>query len=247
MVRRSVLSSPGSERAMLEKAAESDADEVILDLEDGVAPTQKDAARDIVVAALDDIDWDVSVLSVRVNGFGTGLAARDIRAVVSAAGSTLDTLFLPKVTDEHHVHTAATLLSELEDELGIADPLGLEISIEEVEAVQNVDDVAAASDRLEALMFGPGDYSASQGAQLDSMGAHSDSGQYPGDVWHYVRSRMAIAADANGLDCIDGPYGDFTDEEGHRAECRRARALGFDGKWAIHPAQVETINDVFSL
>lgn len=231
---------------MLEKAAASDADEVILDLEDGVAPNRKEAAREVVVEALHDVEWDADVVSVRVNGFGTGLAAADIRAVVLGAGSELDALVLPKVLGPHHVHTAATTLSELEAEAGLSDPLDLEVPIEEVEAVQTIDAVAAASERVSALMFGPGDYSASQGATLDSVGAHGDSGQYPGDIWHYVRSRMVVAARANGIDAVDGPYGDFTDEAGHRAECLRVRALGFDGKWAIHPAQVATINDVFS-
>lgn len=245
-VRRSGLTTPGSSHKMMKKAAESDADEVILDLEDSVVPDEKPAARGKIVDAIHELDWSDTVLAVRINDLETPYAYGDLIEVVEGAGEELDVIAVPKVTSVDDVSFVDTMLAQIEENEGFDNEIGIEVPIEEVEAVQNIDDIAASSDRLEALVFGPGDYSASQGVQLDSIGAHGDKGAYPGDIWHYVRNRIVVAARANGLDAIDGPYGDFSDPEGCREEAIRTKTIGFTGKWVIHPSQIEVVNDAFA-
>ncbi|MEN3161253.1 CoA ester lyase [Tistrella mobilis] len=242
-LRRSQLSVPGSSEKMMAKAAGSAADHVFLDLEDAVAPNAKVAARAKIVTALRELDWGNRTRCVRINDLGTEYAYEDVITVVEGAGEYLDTIMVPKVKTAHDVMWIDILLGQIERKLGLTRRIGVEVLIEEVEGMMNIDAIAAASPRLECLIFGMGDYSASQG--IDIGGAFGPSG-YPGDIWHYPRYRLAIAARAHGLDAVDGPFADFRNPEAYREECRRAMTLGCVGKWAIHPAQIEPALEVFS-
>jgi citrate lyase subunit beta/citryl-CoA lyase len=243
-LRRSELSTPGSNEEMMVKAAAGTADFVFLDLEDAVAPNEKVPSRAKVVHALRTHDWGRKTRAVRINNVETEWAYEDVIHVVEEAGEFLDIIIVPKVKSAEDVRWVATLISQIEKKLKRQRPIGLEVLIEEVEAMINVDSIAKATPRLEALIFGPGDYSASQGVRLDAVGGVSND--YPGDVWHYARNRVVIAARAAGIDAIDGPFADFRDGDGYRRECAKATVLGFVGKWCIHPAQIEIANDVFS-
>jgi citrate lyase subunit beta / citryl-CoA lyase len=241
--RRVQLSVPGASAKMMEKAAASAADHVFLDLEDAVAPRAKVAARSQVVAALRSLDWRGKTRCVRINDLRTRYAYADIIEVVRGAGEHLDTLMLTKVLDARDIWFVETLLEQLELDLGLSRPIGIEALIEEVEGLLNVERIAAASPRLEALILGVGDYSASQ--KMDARAINSQS-PYPGDIWHYGRFRLLIASRAHGIDPVDGPYPDFRNLDGYREECRRALALGCAGKWAIHPAQIPVALEVFT-
>lgn len=242
--RRVQLSTPGSSEKMLAKAAASDADHVFLDLEDAVAPNQKVAARGKIIEALNTLDWGTKVRCVRINDLSTEYAYEDIIEIVEGAGRNLDTIMMTKVTSAADVLFADRLLSMMEKKLRLERRIGLEALIEEVEGMQNVEAIARSSDRLECLIFGMGDFSASMGISLDAaIGGASD---YPGDMWHYARFRLVMACRSAGLDAVDGPYADFRNEDGYREECRRASALGMLGKWAIHPNQISVARDVFS-
>lgn len=229
---------------MMEKAAGSEADEVMLDLEDAVAPGEKKESRGKIVDAIHEYDWSDKVIAVRINDLDTPYAYGDLIEVVEGAGEQVDTIIVPKIKGPADVYMVDKLLGQLEADLGLGNRIGIEVLIEEVEAMQTVDEIAASSDRLESLIFGPGDYSASQGVNLKSIGG-ADS-PYPGDVWHYARNKIVIAARANGIDAIDGPFGDFSDTDGYRRECVRSNTLGFVGKWAIHPVQIPIANEVYS-
>lgn len=245
-IRRSELTTPGSDSGMMEKAAGSAADEVMLDLEDAVAPSEKIAARGKIVDALYDFDWSGKTVAVRINGVDHPNCHGDVIDVVGEAGDLIDVIIVPKVKRAEDVHFVATLLTQVEVGHDVDESLGIEVLIEETEAVQNVAEIAASSDRLEALIFGPGDYSASQGVPLERVEDHDDGAGYPGDVWHHVRGEIVIAARSNGLDAIDGPYSDFSNPEGYRIECERADVLGYVGKWAIHPSQIDIANETFA-
>jgi len=234
-LRRSELSTPGSSEKMLAKAAGSAADLVFCDLEDSVAPSQKEPARGTVVAALNDLDWGRTTKAVRINGVHTPWWRGDVTDVAAKTG--VDIVIVPKVRTPDDVQSVDVLLSETTDA-----PVGLEVLIEEAEGLVNVEDIAQSSDRLEALIFGPGDFSASQGVRW----ALAKDANYPGDIWAYHRSRIVVAARAAGIDAIDGPFANFRDADGYRTEAARAALIGFVGKWAIHPSQVEIANDVFS-
>lgn len=242
-LRRSELSTPGSSERMLQKAAASAADLVFCDLEDSVAPTQKDLARDNVIRALTELDWGSKTRAVRINDVGTPWAYADVIEVVSRAGEAVDVLIVPKVTAPRDVWFVETLLDQLEQRLPRQRPVGLEVLIEEVTGLQEVDQIARASSRLEALIFGPGDMAGSQGVAYDAIGG---SLTYPGDIWHYARARIVVAARAAGLDAVDGPFPDFADPEGYRREATASRTLGFVGKWAIHPSQIPLANETYS-
>ncbi|MCY4729934.1 CoA ester lyase [Natronomonas gomsonensis] len=244
-VRRSELTTPGVSLDMMKKAAASAADEVMLDLEDAVAPDEKEIARERIVRALDEFDWAKTVVSVRINGLDHPNSYRDLVDVVEAAGNSIDTIVVPKVRQPEDVYVVSTLLDQIEAATGITDSIGIEVLIEETEALQQVDNIAAASDRLETLIFGPGDYAAAQGISVDHPGGQPAPERYPGDVWHYARNRIVVAARANGLDAIDGPFADFSNPEGYRQECRWSQTLGFVGKWAIHPSQIEIANEEY--
>lgn len=243
-LRRSELSTPGSNEHMMERAAVSAADLVFLDLEDAVAPSEKVPARAKVVQALRTLDWGRKTRAVRINNIETEWAYEDVIHVVEEAGEFLDIIIIPKVKTAEDVRWVDVLLTQIERKLKRERRIGLEVLIEEVEAMTNAESIARATPRLEALIFGPGDYSASQGVRIDAVGGVSSD--YPGDVWHYARNKVVIAARAAGIDAVDGPFGDFRDADGYRRECTRATVLGLVGKWAIHPSQVGIANEVFS-
>ncbi len=226
---------------MIAKAAASTADLVFLDLEDSVTPAAKPAARRTVAAGLTELDWGRKTRAVRINAPGSEWADDDLAAVVPAAGAHLDVVIVPKVRGGDDVRRVADRLDELEAGLGRETPIGIEVLIEEVEALIAVEEIAASSDRLEALIFGSGDMAASQGVRTSLLGGS------PGDPWIYHRSRIAVAARAAGLAAIDGPYwGAIADLDGYEAECLRVSTLGFTGKWAIHPGQIDPANRAFS-
>ncbi len=242
-LRRSQLSVPGSSEKMLRHGASSTADHVFCDLEDAVAPSAKVEARDKIVWALNNLDWGKKTRCVRVNDVHTEWCHGDIITIVEKAGTNLDTIMLTKPCVAGDVIFVDRLLEQLEKRLKLQKRIGIEVLIEEVEAMENVKDIAGCSDRLEALIFGMGDYSGSQGIDTREIGGN---GGYPGDIFHYARFRVTATARAAGLDAVDGPYSNFKNEEGYRGEARKARALGMVGKWAIHPAQIAPALDVFS-
>ncbi|WP_316156414.1 CoA ester lyase [Cupriavidus sp. BIC8F] len=242
-LRRCQLSVPGSSEKMMAKAAGMGVDFVFLDLEDAVAPSEKRPARRKIVDALNGLDWGRTTRCVRINDLTTEYAYEDIIEVVEGAGRNLDVIMLPKAMSAADVQFVDKLLSMMEKKLGLRHRIGIDVLIEEVEAMMNVDAIAASTPRLECLIFGMGDYSASQGVSMRDIGG---SGGYPGDIWHYQRQRLTIAARAHRLDAIDGPFADFRSPDAFREEARRAMILGMVGKWAIHPSQVELAQDVFS-
>jgi citrate lyase subunit beta/citryl-CoA lyase len=237
--RRSQLSVPGSNDKMLQKAATSAADHVFCDLEDAVAPNAKVEARSKTIWALNNLDWGKKTRCVRINDVTTEWCHGDLIEVVEKAGNSIDTVMLTKPYTAADVIFVDRMLTQLEKKLRLQRRIGIEVLIEEVQALQNVEAISTCSDRVECLIFGMGDYSASQG--IDIFGA-----QYPGDIFHYARFRLTMAARAAGIDAVDGPFGDFKDDAGYRAEAQRARSLGMVGKWAIHPAQIAPALEVFS-
>lgn len=242
-LRRSQLAVPGVSEKMLTKAAASTADHVFCDLEDAVAPSAKAGARDTIADALNNLDWGKTVRCVRVNDVGTQWCFEDIITIVEKAGKNLDTIMLPKPLNAGDVQFADKLLSQLEMKLGLEHKIGLEVLIEEVEAMQNVVEIANSCARLECMIFGMGDYAASQGLVVKNIG---NTDGYPGDIFHYPRYHMTIAARAAGLDAVDGPFVDFQNDEAYRVECQRALMLGMVGKWAIHPSQIDPALEIFS-
>jgi citrate lyase subunit beta / citryl-CoA lyase len=242
--RRSELATPASSEAMCAKAAASDADLVFLDLEDACAPVAKEGARSIAVRALTGLDWGRTVRAVRINGIDTPWCHDDIVEVVTGARDALDVLIVPKVRRGRDVWWVDVLLGQLETKLGLQRRIALEALIEEAEGLGDAMAIARSSDRLEALIFGAGDLSASLRARVD--GNFDPAGEYPGDFWHFARAQVLTAARAAGIDAIDAPYPAYQDHDGYRRAAVRASLLGFDGKWAIHPDQVVIANEVFS-
>ncbi|HEY2698723.1 MAG TPA: CoA ester lyase [Pseudonocardiaceae bacterium] len=243
---RSELAVPGSNPSFIDKAADSEADYIFLDLEDAVAPPEKEQARKNVIAALNDIDWagKGKTVSVRINGLDTHYMYRDVVDVMEQAGDRLDTILVPKVGVPADLYCVETLVDQIEQALGYRTTVGLEALIETALGMANVEQIAASSGRLEALHFGVADYAASNRARTVSIGGLNPD--YPGDQWHFALARMIVACRAFGLRAIDGPFGDFADRDGFLAAARRAAALGAEGKWAIHPSQVGLANEVFS-
>lgn len=242
--RRSELATPASNEHMCEVAARSGADLVFLDLEDACAPAAKEAARATAVAALTELEWRDTARAIRINGLDTGWCHGDIIEVVTGAPDALDVIIVPKVRSGRDVWWVDALLSQLETRLGLGRRIKLEALIEEAEGLVNVAEIARASGRLEALIFGAGDLSASLRARVD--GNFSPAGDYPGDYWHAVRVQVLAAARAAGIAAIDAPYPGYRDEAGYRAAAMHASLLGYDGKWAIHPCQVPIANEVFT-
>jgi citrate lyase beta subunit len=241
---RSLLAVPATRRKMVEKALASDADAVFLDLEDAVAPDSKAAARGDVVSALQELDWRGRPTVFRANALDTSYFYRDLIEVVEEAGNSLDAVMVPKVNRPEDLHAVSILLSQLELERG---KIKLEAQIESAEGLANVDSIARATSRLEALHFGPGDFAASVNMPQTSIGVMDEWDEaYPGHRFHYAMQRIVVAARAVGLRVLDGPVADYRDEEGLRRSCQVARSLGFDGKWCIHPAQIAIVNEVFS-
>ena len=245
-LQRSELAVPGSSSGMFEKALKSEADYVFLDLEDAVAPSDKIQARKNIIEALNDIDWrgQGKTISFRTNGLDTQYMYRDVVEVVEKAGKHLDTILIPKVGVPADIYMVDSLLTQIEEAVGIAEPIGIEVLIETALGMSNVEAIAASSRRLEAMHFGSGDFAASCQAHTLEIGGLSPN--YPGDQWHSAMSRMVVACRAYGLRPIDGPYGNYKDTEGLEAAAKRASALGYEGKWAIHPSQIDLANLVFS-
>jgi citrate lyase beta subunit len=245
-LQRSTLAVPGSNPSMIEKAADSAADVIFLDLEDAVAPPEKEKARNNIIQALNDIDWKAKgkTMSVRINGLDTHYMYRDVVDVMEQAGEKLDTILVPKVGVPADLYMVEAMVNQIEQGARREPHVQLEALIETALGMANVEDIARFGGRLEALHFGVADYAASLRARTVNIGGLNPD--YPGDQWHAAISRMTIACRAYGLRAIDGPFGDFSDPEGYRDGARRAAALGIEGKWAIHPSQIELANEVFS-
>ncbi len=229
---------------MLSKAAGLPVDEVFLDLEDSVAPGEKAQARRNVIATLEDTEFGDKTVVVRVNAVDTHFCHRDIIDVVGTAGEYIDCVMVPKVQNPGQIEFVDHLLRMVEVESELPHRIGLEAQIEDAQGLTNIDDIAFASDRLETLILGPGDMAAALGMPGTTLGERTAS--YPGDMWHAVLMRILIAARNAGIQAIDGPYAKIKDSDGLREVAEMAKALGFDGKWVLHPAQVDVVNEVFS-
>ncbi len=242
--RRSELATPASNAEMCAKAPSSGADLVFLDLEDACAPLAKEGARQIAVQALTELDWGRTVRAVRINGIDTPWCHGDIIELVTGAREALDVIIVPKARTARDVWWVDVLLTQLEDALGLSKHVSLEVLIEEAEGLSNAASIARSSERLQAVIFGAGDLSASLQARVD--GNFDPLGDYPGDFWHFARVQVLTAARAAGIDAIDAPYPAYQDIEGYRRAAVHASLLGFDGKWAIHPGQVPIANEIFA-
>ena len=245
-LQRCELAVPGSNPKMMEKALTCDADYVFLDLEDAVAPDDKIQARKNIIEALNNLDWkgNGKTVSVRINGLDTHYMYRDVVDVVEQAGNKLDTILIPKVGTTGDVYMVDAMVTQIEEAMGLENRIGLEALIETALGMANVEAIATSSPRMEAMHFGVADYAASNRARTVNIGGLNPD--YPGDQWHSAISRMTVACRAYGLRPIDGPFGDFNDPEGYLLAARRAAALGIEGKWAIHPKQIELANEVFT-
>jgi malyl-CoA/(S)-citramalyl-CoA lyase len=256
---RSELAVPGSQPQMFEKAATSQADVVFLDLEDAVAPDDKAQARKNIIQAIGDIDWGNKQLSVRINGLDTHYMYRDVVDVLEQTGDRLDMIMIPKVGTAADVYAVDMLVTQVEQAKGRKKRIGFELIIETALGMQNIHAIAAASKRNESLHFGVADYAASTRARTTTIGgasaeyavltdplADGSRDTHWGDMWHYALARVVVAARANGLRPVDGPFGDFSDPDAFNAAARRAAALGCEGKWAIHPSQIALANEVMS-
>ena len=242
--RRSCLSVPGSSPKMLGKAPGLPADQIFMDLEDSVAPLAKADARGNVIDALKNNDWGEKTVVVRINSIDTQWAADDLKTVVEAAGNYLDCIMIPKVQHAHEVLFVDHMLRMIETNVGLDKRVGLEVQIETATGLKNIHEIAHASDRMETLIFGPADMSASLG--LPTVTAGLPMPGYPGDHFHWVLETILVAARDAGLQAIDGPYLLIKDLDGFREMAMRARALGYDGKWALHPGQIDVLNEVFT-
>jgi citrate lyase subunit beta/citryl-CoA lyase len=242
--RRSVLSIPGSSPKMLAKGPNLGADMVFLDLEDAVAPLEKEAARDNVVKAVNEQDWGDTVLCVRVNAWDTRWTYRDVIHVVENSSERLDEIMLPKVQSAAEIVALDLLLTQIEETTGRRERVGIEPQIETARGLINVEEICAASDRLETIVFGPADFAASTEMPVLTGGVQVP--EYPGDHFHYVFEKILMAGRANGLQVIDGPYLKIRDLDGLRDYATRSHILGYDGKWALHPDQVAVINEVYT-
>ena len=256
---RSELAVPGSNPSFLEKAAKSPADVIFLDLEDAVAPDDKVQARKNIIEALNDLDWGGRTLSVRVNGLDTHYMYRDVIDILEQAPGKLDLIMIPKAGTAADIYTLDMLVTQVEDATQVEKRIGFEMIIETALGMANVNEIAGASKRNEALHFGVADYAASTKARTTVIGGPNkdyhvltdpdgdgNRDVHWGDMWHYPVARMVVAARAHGLRPIDGPFGDFSDPDGYAANARRSATLGCEGKWAIHPSQVEMANELFS-
>jgi citrate lyase subunit beta/citryl-CoA lyase len=236
---------PGSSERFLRKGPTVAADMTFLDLEDSVAPLEKDSARAKVVDAIKNLDWGDRVLCVRINAWDTKWTYGDVIEVVGNAGERLEEVMLPKVQSASEVIALDLLLTQVEQNAGLpAGHIGIEAQIETTRGLINVEEICAASPRVETIIFGPADFAASMEMPILTAGVQIP--EYPGDHFHYVFNKILMAGRANGLQVIDGPYLKVRDSEGFRDYCQRTRILGFDGKWALHPDQVSILNEVFS-
>ena len=245
-LQRSELAVPGSSPEMFEKALNSKADYIFLDLEDAVSPNDKVTARANVIKALNEMDWRGSgkTISVRINSLDTHYMYSDLIEIVEQAGEKVDTILVPKAGTASDVYMVDCLLTQIETNKKMKNKIGIECLIETALGMSNIKEIATSSDRLEALHFGVADYAASLRARTTVIGGLNSN--YPGDQWHHGLSELVMTCRAYGLRAIDGPFGDFNDPEAYVDAAKRGAAIGFEGKWAIHPSQIELANDVFS-
>jgi len=245
-VQRSELAVPGSSPKMFEKALNSTADFIFLDLEDAVSPNDKVTARENVIKALKEMDWrgNGKTISVRINGLDTHYMYRDVVEIMCQAGEFVDTLLIPKVGVQGDVYMVDCMVNQIEQERGLKNKVGLECLIETALGMVNIEEIAQSSKRLEALHFGVADYAASLRARTVVIGGLNPD--YPGDQWHHGLAKLVATCRAYGLRPIDGPFGDFNDPDGYIDAAKRGAAIGIEGKWAIHPSQIEHANTVFS-
>ncbi|ARJ68904.1 L-malyl-CoA/beta-methylmalyl-CoA lyase [Paracoccus contaminans] len=250
---RCQLFGPGSRVSLFEKMAASAADVINLDLEDSVAPDDKDQARRNVVQAIGDVDWGGKTLSVRINGLDTPWWYRDVVDLLEQGGDRLDLIMIPKVGNAMDVYAVDALVTAIERAKGRSKPIGFEVIIESAAGISHVEDIAAASPRLQAMSLGAADFAASMGMATTGIGGTQENyymareGQkYWADPWHWAQAAIVAACRTHGILPVDGPFGDFSDAEGFRAQALRSATLGMVGKWAIHPSQIALANEVFS-
>ena len=250
---RCQLFGPGSRTALFEKMAASAADVINLDLEDSVAPSDKDQARLNIIQATHDIDWNTKYLSVRINGLDTPYWYRDVVDLLENASDRLDQIMIPKVGCAADIYAVDALVTAIERAKGRTKPISFEVIIESAAGIAHVEEIAAASPRLQAMSLGAADFAASMGMQTTGIGGTQENyymqrgdQQYWSDPWHWAQAAIVAACRTHGVLPVDGPFGDFSDDEGFRAQARRSATLGMVGKWAIHPKQIALSNDVFT-
>ncbi|MEC7668749.1 MAG: L-malyl-CoA/beta-methylmalyl-CoA lyase [Pseudomonadota bacterium] len=250
---RCQLFGPGSRPAIFEKMAASAADVINLDLEDSVAPTDKDQARKNVIEAIGDVDWGTKTLSVRINGLDTPFWYRDVVDILENASDRIDQIMIPKVGCAADLYAVDALVTAVEAAKGRTKPIKFEGLIESAAGISHVEDIAAATPRLEAMSLGAADFAASMGMATTGIGGtqenyymHREGQKYWSDPWHWAQAAIVAACRTHGVLPVDGPFGDFSDDEGFRAQALRSATLGMVGKWAIHPKQVALANEVFT-
>jgi citrate lyase beta subunit len=243
---RSVLLVPASNWGMIQKTAAARADAVCIDLEDAVAPDEKEASRANVVRAYRELDFGNKLRMFRMNGLDTHFAYRDLVEIVEAAGDRIDLIVIPKVNRPEDVYFVETLLGQIESYKKFSRPIGIEALIETALGCVNIREIAACSERLEGFVYGPGDYAASVRMPMESIGELDENDRiYPGHRWHHVMHSIVSAAKAYNKRAVDGPFAGIKNAEGLVQACKIGRAMGFDGKWCIHPSQIETVNQTF--
>ena len=243
---RSVLLAPASNWGMIQKTAAARADAVCIDLEDAVAPDEKETSRANVVRAYHELDFGNKLKMFRMNGLDTHFAYRDLVEIVEAAGDRIDLIVIPKVNRPEDVYVVETLLGQIESYKKFSRPIGVEALIETALGCVNIREIAACSERLEGFVYGPGDYAASVHMPMESIGELDENDRiYPGHRWHHVMHSIVSAAKAYNKRAIDGPFAGIKNPEGLAQACKIGRAMGFDGKWCIHPSQIETVNQTF--
>jgi len=250
---RCQLFGPGSRPAIFEKMATSGADVINLDLEDSVAPSDKDSARENIIKAISDVDWGTKTLSVRINGLDTPYWYKDVVDLMEQAGDRLDQIMIPKVGCAADVYAVDALVSAIEAAKGRAKPISFEVIIESAAGIAHVEEIAASSPRLQAMSLGAADFAASMGMQTTGIGGtqenyymYREGEKHWSDPWHWAQASIVAACRTHGVLPVDGPFGDFSDDEGFRAQARRSATLGMVGKWAIHPKQIAIANEVFT-
>ena len=250
---RCQLFGPGSNTKLFAKMAASDADVINLDLEDSVAPTDKDSARANVIAAIKDIDWGTKTLSVRINGLDTPYWYRDVVDLLEQSDARLDQIMIPKVGCAADIYAVDALVTAIETAKGRSKPIAFEVIIESAAGIAHVEEIAAASPRLQAMSLGAADFAASMGMQTTGIGGTQENYymlregvQHWSDPWHWAQAAIVAACRTHGVLPVDGPFGDFSDDNGYRAQARRSATLGMVGKWAIHPKQIALANEVFT-
>jgi malyl-CoA/(S)-citramalyl-CoA lyase len=250
---RCQLFGPGSRPQIFEKMAASEADVINLDLEDSVAPDDKGTARKNVIEAIGDIDWGQKTLSVRINGLDTPYWYRDVVDLMEQAGERIDLIMIPKVGCAGDLYAVDALVTAIERAKGRSKPLGFEVIIESAAGISHVEEIAAASPRMQAMSLGAADFAASMGMATTGIGGtqenyymHREGQKYWSDPWHWAQAAIVAACRTHGVLPVDGPFGDFSDDEGFRAQALRSATLGMVGKWAIHPKQVALANEVFT-